>query len=148
MTLVAAPADGRVIAISEVPDPVFSGQLVGPGVGIVPHDDATTIVSPVAGTIVKLHPHAVALQDASGLGVLVHLGIDTVKLKGEGFTLLAAEGDTVDAGTPLVKWDPVQVSARGLSNVVVVVALDRPADSISDARPGTEVAAGSPLFSA
>ncbi len=148
MTVVAAPAAGRVIAISEVPDPVFSGQLVGPGVGIVPNDDATTIVSPVAGTIVKLHPHAVALQASTGLGVLVHLGIDTVKLKGEGFTVLAGEGDTVEAGTPLVTWDPVQVTAQGLSNIVVVVALDRPADSISDARPGSDVAVGSPLFSA
>ncbi len=148
MTLVAAPTAGRVIAISDVPDPVFSGQLVGPGVGIVPADDATTVVAPVAGTIVKLHPHAVALQADDGLGVLVHLGIDTVKLKGEGFTVLAGEGDTVAAGAPLVRWDPAGVTARGLSNVVVVVALDKPADSITGSRPGTDVAVGSPLFSA
>jgi len=146
VTSVLAPAAGRVIAITDVEDPVFAGQMVGPGVGIRPAAGRTTVVSPVAGTIVKLHPHAIAMATADGAGVLVHLGIDTVSLNGEGFEVIATEGTTIAAGDPVVIWDPAEITAKGLSDTIIVVALDRPADSITSAVIGEEVGPGQVLF--
>ncbi|MDQ7991282.1 MAG: PTS glucose transporter subunit IIA [Propionicimonas sp.] len=146
MTSVLAPSAGTVIAITEVEDPVFAGQMVGPGVGIRPAAGRTTVVAPVAGTIVKLHPHAIAMATPEGAGVLVHLGIDTVGLNGEGFEVIATEGASIAAGDPVVTWDPAEIAAKGLSDTIIVVALDRPADSISSGVIGTEVTAGTVLF--
>ena len=146
MTAVQAPCAGSVIAITDVEDPVFAGQMVGPGVGIRPAAGRTTVVSPVSGTIVKLHPHALAMQTADGAGVLVHLGIDTGSLNGEGFELHAADGQTLTAGDPVVTWDPADIVARGFSSTVIIVALDRPADSVTSNAIGNEVSAGDLLF--
>ena len=84
MTVVHAPLAGRIVSLDDVPDPVFSGQIVGSGVAIEPEDGATEVLvtSPVAGRVAKVHPHALAIADASGTGVLVHLGIDTVRMEG------------------------------------------------------------------
>lgn len=144
---VLSPCPGRVFPISEVSDPVFAAEMVGPGVAIDPTPEPTTVVAPVAGTILKLHPHAFAMATADGVGVLVHLGIDTVKLNGAGFELLAAEGATVSAGDPLVSWNPATISGDGVSTTVMVVVLDRPAGSISSPVIGQDVATGDALFS-
>ncbi|MGC3993999.1 MAG: PTS glucose transporter subunit IIA [Propionicimonas sp.] len=143
---VLSPCPGRTFPITEVSDPVFAAEMVGPGVAIEPLPEPTTVVAPVAGTIVKLHPHAFAMATADGLGVLVHLGIDTVRLDGAGFELLAGEGAVVAAGAPMVSWNPAAISAGGLEATVMVVALDRPASSLSDVVTGRDVAAGEPLF--
>jgi len=84
---------------------------------------------------------------ATGRGVLVHLGIDTVQLQGEGFRLLAAEGDEVAAGTPLVEWDTAAVEAGGRSPVSPVIALDAQPDAIGDPVTTGQVEAGARLFS-
>ena len=98
MTSIVSPLNGTLMTLSEVPDPVFAQGLVGPGVALQPTGDGdVTAVAPVAGRIVKLHPHAFVLQ-ADGFGVLVHLGIDTVQLEGEGFTLHTEEGAEVSVG--------------------------------------------------
>jgi len=112
---VTAPLAGTLTALTEVPDPVFAGQLVGAGVAVEPPAGARVIdvVAPAAGTLAKLHPHAFVLLTEDGTGILVHLGIDTVKLKGAGFTLHAVEGDRVAAGTLVVTFDPAAVRARG-----------------------------------
>ena len=91
---ILSPVSGRAMPISDVPDPVFAGLMVGPGIGVDPVREAGTAVAPIGGTIVKLHPHAYVIS-GDGKSVLVHLGIDTVQLKGEGFTLHASEGSTV-----------------------------------------------------
>ncbi len=95
MTEVLAPVAGRLLPLSAVPDEVFAGEMVGSGVAIepsVPADGAeAVVVAPVTGTVLKLHPHAAIILASDGVGVLVHIGIDTVNLNGEGFTLLAAE---------------------------------------------------------
>ncbi|GAB3886833.1 hypothetical protein GCM10027612_24590 [Microbispora bryophytorum subsp. camponoti] len=93
----------------------------------------------------KLHPHAYVVVGDDGRGVLVHLGIDTVQLKGEGFRLLASEGDRVGVGQPVVAWDPAAVEAGGRSPVCPVVALDAVADSVGEVAEG-RVNAGDPLF--
>lgn len=159
MTTVVSPVAGRVAALAEVPDAVFAEQLVGAGVAVEPSappaggaaagDGATAlvaVVSPIAGEIVKLHPHAFVVVDESGTGVLVHVGIDTVKLGGSGFELAVAEGATVSAGDLVVRFDPAVVAEAGYSAVVPVVVLDSAPDSVSQQAVGTSVESGAPLF--
>jgi PTS system N-acetylglucosamine-specific IIA component len=161
--IVGSPVVGRVVAMRDVPDPVFAESIVGPGLAIDPDPElGGRVVAPCAGVVVKLHPHAFVLlapgasadgapatpaPPAAGRGVLVHLGIDTVQLKGEGFTLLVAEGDTVAAGQELIVWSPTWVSDAGRSPLVPVVALDLGPRGLEElVRPGTRVQAGDALF--
>ncbi|WP_193612472.1 glucose PTS transporter subunit IIA [Nocardioides lijunqiniae] len=145
MTEVRAPLPGRVVAMGDVPDPVFSSEMVGPGIAIEPDPGEVTVVSPVAGTVVKVHPHAFIVLASDGVGVLVHLGIDTVKLDGRGFEVLVTQGSTVEAGTPMVRWDPATLE-DGMSPLVPVVAMDRPKGSVPAPSDGTRAAAGDLLF--
>jgi PTS system glucose-specific IIA component len=142
---VLAPLGGRVLPLSDVPDPVFAEAMVGPGLAIDPDRAPGEVVSPVDGEVTTLHPHAFVVTPPSGLAVLVHLGIDTVKLNGEGFTLLAAAGDTVACGQPLLRWDPAAVEAGGRSPVCPVIALDAAPDALTDLATGT-VSPGTLLF--
>ncbi|CND90582.1 PTS system N-acetylglucosamine-specific IIA component%2C Glc family [Mycobacterium tuberculosis] len=146
MTRVLSPVTGRVVGLAGVPDPVFAQAMVGPGTAVDPERGPGQAIAPVTGTIVKLHPHAYVVVDAEGHGVLVHLGIDTVKLKGEGFDLLAAEGDEVTAGQPVVGWNPAVIEAGGRSPICAVVALDAGADALSDVLESGEVTKGAELF--
>ena len=146
---VLAPCPGRVVAMADVPDPVFAEEMVGPGVAIEPDPGPATVVSPIAGTVLKVLPHAfVVLGD--GVGVLVHLGINTVRLEGEGFEVLAIQGSDVAAGDPMIRWDPstLPTSAGGqdVSPVVPVVVMDAPKGSITSDAIGGSVAAGDLLF--
>lgn len=147
MTDVMSPLNGRAIGLTAVPDPVFSGAMVGPGTAIDPEREPSDAVAPVDGVIVSLHPHAFVVVDAEGRGVLTHLGIDTVQLNGEGFELLVNKGDTVQCGQPVVRWDPTAVEVAGKSPVCPVVALEATAESLSDVVEDGHVQAGSALFS-
>ncbi|MFC6013440.1 PTS sugar transporter subunit IIA [Nocardia lasii] len=144
---VLAPLPGTVLALAEVPDQVFADQIVGSGVALDP--DRTRgplmVTAPIAGKILKLHPHAFVIL-GHGVGILVHLGIDTVKLKGEGFELLATEGDTVEADTPIVTFDPTELATTGYSMICPVVVMDSPKNSVHADTIGTEVPAGALLF--
>lgn len=144
---VLAPVAGTVIAMADVPDPVFAGEIVGPGLAIDPtRDGAVTAIAPVSGTVMKLHAHAFVIA-AGERAALVHLGLDTVQLGGAGFTLHVAEGDTVQAGDTVVTWDPAQVEAGGRSPVCPVVALQGDPGAVAPlAEVGSTVAAGDPLL--
>lgn len=145
--VVHAPMSGAVLSLADVPDPVFAGQMVGSGAAVEPPaGEVFDVVSPVAGKVVKLLPHAFVVLEPSGRGVLTHVGIDTVKLKGEGFKLLIAQGDTVAAGQPVMHVDPAAALAAGYSMVSPVVVLDTKPDTAALAASGT-VAAGAELFS-
>ncbi|MFV0392947.1 MAG: PTS glucose transporter subunit IIA [Coprobacillaceae bacterium] len=98
-------ASGVVKSLTKVPDEAFSKGLLGPGIAIVPSDK--TIVSPINGEITMLFPtkHALGIRREDGLEVLLHIGVDTVTLKGEGFTALVEEGRTVKVGEPLIIVD-------------------------------------------
>ena len=146
MTDVLSPCPGRVLPISATPDPVFAKEMVGPGVAIDPEPGLTTVVSPIAGTVVKVHPHAFVVLGADGVGILVHLGINTVRLDGQGFEVLAEEGSTVEAGAPMVRWDPAGIFGEGISTIVPVVAMDRPKGSVPDPEGGTTTTTGELLF--
>jgi glucose-specific phosphotransferase system IIA component len=145
---VLAPVTGVVTALADVDDPVFSGEIVGPGIAVQPDPVAGgRVLAPAAGTVVKLHPHAFVLLAEGGRGVLVHLGINTVQLAGAGFTLHVAEGDRVEPEQLLVSWDPAAVERTERSAVCPVIGLE--ADPASVTRllaPGTPVQAGEPLL--
>jgi PTS system glucose-specific IIA component len=143
---VLAPVTGRAVGLAAVPDQVFAQAIVGPGSAIDPLREPGEACSPVSGVLVKLHPHAFVVVGADGYGVLVHLGIDTVQLHGDGFTLLAAEGDTVQSADPLIRWDPAAVEASGRSPVCPVIALDARPGALRDICIAGEVAAGDLLF--
>ncbi|NUV71039.1 PTS glucose transporter subunit IIA [Streptomyces sp. CAI-121] len=146
MTNVTSPLAGRAIGLTAVPDPVFSGAMVGPGTAIDPVREPSEAVSPVDGIVVSLHPHAFVVVDADGHGVLTHLGIDTVQLNGEGFELLVNKGDTVTRGQGIVRWDPVAVETAGKSPICPIVALEATAESLSDVREDGDVKIGDTLF--
>lgn len=146
MTVVLSPVKGTVAPITEVPDPVFAQAMVGPGVAVHPELTAGDAVSPVDGTVVTLHPHAFVVATEDGVAVLVHLGIDTVKLKGEGFTLHVVKGETVRAGQPVIGWDPAAVQEGGKSPICPVVALDASAEVLVDVHEPGPIEAGEPLF--
>jgi PTS system glucose-specific IIA component len=145
VTDVLAPLAGRVVPMTDVPDPVFAAEMVGPGVAIDPDPGEVTVVSPVAGKVVKVHPHAFVVLAPDGVGVLVHLGIDTVKLDGRGFEVLVSQGSTVEAGTPMVRWDPAALT-DAMSPLVPVVVMDRPKGSVPPPAEDARAAAGDVLF--
>lgn len=139
---VGAPVAGTAIPPSEVPDKVFASQAMGRGIGIVPSDG--TIVAPVDGTIAVAMKsgHAYGLKTDSGVEVLVHIGIDTVQLKGEGFSPKVAKGDVVKKGDVLCEVDLATVQAAGYdpTTVLVITNTAQVAD-VAPAASGT-VAAG------
>lgn len=146
MLQVLAPVAGHSLQVSQVPDPVFAAGLVGPGVAIAPRSGPQGAVAPVSGRLAKLLPHAYVVVAASGTGVLVHLGVDTVHLQGEGFEVLAHEDDEVRAGDTIVRWDPADVERLGRSSMCAVVVLDCDPATVSRRTVGVDVDLGQPLF--
>ena len=146
VTEVLAPCPGRLVAMADTPDPVFAAEMVGPGVAIDPEPHETTVVAPIAGKVVKVLPHAFVVLGTDGVGVLVHLGINTVRLQGAGFEVLATQGSTVDVGAPMVRWDPSTVSGADISTLVIVVAMDRPKGSVPAPEADAFTATGDVLF--
>ncbi|TDE97318.1 PTS glucose transporter subunit IIA [Occultella glacieicola] len=145
---VLAPLPGRALPLAEVPDPVFADAIVGPGIAIDPHREGEVeVIAPISGTLVKVHPHAFVVADGAGHGVLVHLGIDTVQLAGDGFTVHVHEGAQVTAGQLVTTWSPQAVVDGGRSPICPVIALDTTAAALS-IRPdiGEVLDAGDPLF--
>jgi sugar PTS system EIIA component len=143
---VLAPCGGRLMAMTDVPDPVFAAEMVGPGVAIEPEPHEATVISPIAGKVVKMLPHAFVVLGDEGVGVLVHLGINTVRLEGKGFEVLATQRSTVEAGDPMVRWDPTTITDDDMSTMVIVVAMDRPKGSVPAPDEGAVAAAGDLLF--
>ena len=145
---VRAPLPGVVLPITDVPDPVFAASMVGAGVAVDPLPGAglVDVVAPVGGRLLKLHPHAFIVLTPEGRGVLVHVGIDTVRLDGAPFTLHVAEGDDVGAGDRVVTVDVAAVRAAGMSPVSPVVVMDAAADTVPPVTAGRQVAAGDELF--
>lgn len=143
---VQSPVAGAVTTLGDVPDPVFSQAMVGPGIAVEPHEGHGDAVSPIEGTLTTLHAHAFVVAGDDGRAVLVHLGIDTVKQQGEGFTLHVEQGERVHAGQPVVGWDPAAVRAAGYAPIVPVVALDAEQSALDVAEAGRTVGPGDALM--
>ena len=110
-----APISGKAMPLSEVPDPVFAEKLAGDGMAILAEGD--TVVAPADGevTLIFKTKHAVAMTLDNGLELLIHIGLETVSLEGEGFEQLVEQGTRVKAGTPLIKIDRNVLLNKGLS---------------------------------
>lgn len=115
------PIEGEIIPITEVPDQVFSGKMMGDGFAIIPSEG--TVVSPVDGEIVNVFPtkHAIGILSNGGKEILIHIGIDTVKLNGEGFEVLVSQGEKVTKGQQLVKIDLHFIRENAPSTITPVV---------------------------
>lgn len=136
---ILAPLTGRVLPLEQVPDPVFAGKMLGDGLAIEPTDGL--IVSPIAGEVVALFPHAAGIRSADGLEVLVHCGIDSTTLKGV-FTSLVAQGAQVTAGYPLIRFDLERLRQEAASPISPVILLQRPDGLRLVVTTATEVTAG------
>jgi glucose-specific phosphotransferase system IIA component len=110
---VLAPLDGIAVDLEKVPDEVFAQKMAGDGVAIDPSGNVA--IAPVSGQLVKLFPggHAFGIAADGGVELIVHLGLDTIELKGEGFERLATEGQIVQAGTPIVRFDRAVIERMG-----------------------------------
>ena len=145
---VMAPIAGRPVALKDVPDATFAEGIVGYGLAIDPPRDLVDAVAPVAGKVMQLWPHAFVILTDDQVAVLVHLGLDTVQLKGEGFTTHVSQGDRVEAGQLITTYDVPAVAASGRNPIVPVVVMERKADAVAftDAVIGDQVAALDALF--
>ena len=117
---VLQPVKGNVIARDAIPDDTFASGVLGDGVGIEPTDEL--VVAPFDGTISSVadSQHAVGIE-SNGMEMLIHVGVDTVNMQGDGFTCLVKEGDEVKAGQPLIRFDREKIKAAGYSDTVAVL---------------------------
>lgn len=146
--VVRAPITGRVLALADVPDEVFATGVVGQGLALLPHDDAEVldVVAPCDGRLAKVHPHAVALE-VGETGVIVHLGIDTVTLHGQGFDVLVGDGQDVRGGDVVIHWDTRAAREADLSVVTPVVVFEQRDYLVTPlVNLGQDVTAGQELF--
>ena len=143
---VSAPLAGLIVPLHTVPDPVFAQKIVGDGVSLDP--TSGELLAPVSGEVVQLHGahHALTIRTDSGIEVLVHIGIDTVMLRGEGFTPLVAMGERVRRGQPLIRFDVDAVASKARSLLTQVIIANMDAVAGIEPRRGV-VAAGDTLMS-
>lgn len=136
--VVCAAASGQLMAMADIPDPVFACGAMGPAVGIKP--DNGIVYAPVTGTITLTTGtlHALGLRSDDGAEILLHMGVDTVNMKGDGFTGFVEKGQHVRAGEALLVMDLDKVAAAGYSDVVITVVTNADEfSSIASAAAGT-----------
>lgn len=125
-----SPMTGELVDISQTSDPVFSGKMVGDGVTIIPTDG--DVLAPIDGKIIQMFDtgHALAIE-SNGIQVLIHLGLDTVELNGQGFTKIAHEGQEVKQGDLLIKVDLEKIKALGKSTESPMVIVETAGKSLN-----------------
>jgi len=116
---------GEVVGLDQVPDAVFSQRMLGDGYAVIPSEGV--VIAPVSGVVVQIFPtnHAFGIVTDSGLEVLVHIGIDTVEMKGEGFKRLVEVDTKVTAGTPIIEVDLALVKLKAKSAITPVVITNK-----------------------
>lgn len=121
---IVAPVDGNLILLENVPDEMFSQKIMGDGFAVDPENGS--VVAPISGVAETVFPtgHAVGIKSKEGVECIVHIGLETVELNGEGFTPLIKQGDKVKAGQPIVKFDKALVEEKGYKLVTMVVFPD------------------------
>ena len=142
---VMAPIDGTVIPLEQLPDETFAAAILGPGCGIEPTGD--TVYAPFDGTVTQIATtlHAVGITSNDGIELLIHVGMDTVDMKGQGFTVLVKENQKVTAGTPLLQVDLDAIRAAGHPTATAIIVTDGAGDEVKMLAEG-DVAPGTPLF--
>lgn len=118
---VGAPVAGRLVSIKEVNDPTFSDEILGKGAAVIP--TGNRICAPVDGTVTTVFPtgHAAAVTSDDGVEILIHVGLDTVKLNGEHFTIHASEGQKVKKGDLLLEADLEKIKEAGYDTITPVI---------------------------
>ena len=118
---VVAPVAGKLVPLSEVSDPTFSEEILGQGAAVIPSENE--FLSPVDGTVTTVFPtgHAVALTSVEGVEILLHIGLDTVKLNGKHFTIHVEEGQQIKKGDLLLEADLEQIKAAGYDTITPVI---------------------------
>lgn len=116
-----APLTGTLKSLEEVPDPVFSQKMMGDGIAIDPTEGK--VVSPVDGEIMQLFPtkHAVGIKAKNGAEILIHIGLETVSMNGEGFEAHVSEGSKVNVGDPLITYDLDLVKEKAKSTITPII---------------------------
>lgn len=117
----ASPVNGEILDLSEVPDDVFSQKIMGDGFAIKSYDGI--ILSPISGTVEMVFDtkHAIGLKTHEGKEILIHLGIDTVKLKGEGFNVFVESGQEINVGDKLIEMDVDFIKENAVSDLSPVI---------------------------
>ncbi|WP_436861650.1 PTS sugar transporter subunit IIA [Staphylococcus caeli] len=125
-----APITGEYVKIEDIPDPVFAQKMMGEGFGINPTEGE--VVSPIEGKVDNVFPtkHAIGLKAENGLEILVHIGLDTVQLDGQGFEVLVESGDSVNVGDPLLKFDLdyIKTNAKSVISPIIITNSDNTSD--------------------
>ncbi|MBM7553836.1 glucose-specific PTS transporter subunit IIBC [Thalassobacillus pellis] len=132
-----SPLQGEILPLKEVPDQVFSGKMMGDGFAIKPTDGK--VVSPVNGKILNVFPtkHAIGIQAENGMEILIHIGIDTVKLKGEGFESLIEEGEEVKQGQTLMNVNLEYINEHATSTITPIIFTNlQEGQEVTLAKPG------------
>lgn len=137
-----APASGKLIHLDKVSDPVFSQKLMGDGFAVAPDNDE--IVAPIGGVIGTVFPtkHALMITSKNGLEIMLHLGIDTVELKGKPFETFVKENDVVKAGQKLVTMDLKQVKDAGKDTAIMTIITNSDAVKSMDEFTEKTISAG------
>lgn len=143
---VYAPANGTGVAMADLPDPVFAGGAMGQAYGVNPSEGV--VYAPVSGEITVTTPtlHALGLLSDDGIEILIHVGVDTVEMKGDGFTGFVEKGQHVVAGEPLMTFDRDKIAKAGHPDVVITVVTngdDYTSVTPIDAKP---ISAGEPII--
>ena len=144
--VVTAPFSGKLVPLSSVPDETFASGVLGEGIAIEPSDGL--FCSPVDGTVETIAEtrHAIGFAGDNGLEILVHVGLETVGLKGEGFEILVKEGDTVKEGQPVAKVDLDLIRARGLNTITSIVLTGGADDMELNCAEGIAAAGKTPVL--
>lgn len=144
--VIYAPLTGKVSQLDQVPDPTFSEKMMGDGLAIEPADG--NVVAPIAGEVVQIFPtkHAVGLKSKSGIEVLIHIGLETVSLDGEGFEAHVKQGDQVKVGDPLVTFDLDFIKEKAASSITPIVITNGNTLSTFEKTDGLEVVAGESML--
>ena len=144
--VVTAPFSGKLVPLSSVPDETFASGVLGEGIAIEPSDGL--FCSPVSATVESIAEtrHAIGFAGDNGLEILVHVGLETVGLKGEGFEILVKEGDTVKEGQPVAKVDLDLIRARGLNTITSIVLTGGADDMELNCAEGIAVAGKTPVL--
>ena len=145
---ILAPIAGRAVPLTEVPDEIFAQGMVGDGGAVVPGESGEAL-APLSGTLVKLFEggHAFGIEGDDGVELIVHIGLDTIEMRGGGFERLAVEGDRVEAGQPIVRFDLEEIRNAGYDPITPVIVTNPEEHPVRDLSSG-EVSAGEPLFEA
>lgn len=141
-----APLTGKIVEIEQVPDPAFSQKLMGDGVAIDPADGI--VVSPVNGEVIQFFhtKHAIGIRSETGLELLIHIGLDTVMMNGEGFVGHVKVGDKVKAGDSLLTFDLALIKEKAASTITPIVITNMDAVQSLEKKSLESVQAGTDSF--